>query len=76
MGVSVLNKGGLTNGMRPQLTVKAPSGSQIDLLKNGIILDTYTLGENETECSFIVDIGEYSVKIETKEKHLTIDVIG
>ena len=63
-------------GLRPQLIVKAPSGSQIDLLKNGIILNTYTLGTNETECSFIVDIGEYNVKIGTKEKYLTIDVIG
>ena len=78
MSISILNRGA-SGGLKPELTVTAPSGSTIDLLQNGIIVDTYTLGASETEHTFVVKVGTYTVrgtldKVQTKE--VVIDTVG
>lgn len=79
MSISILNRGA-SGGLKPELTVVAPSGSTIDLLQNSIIIDTYTLGASETEHTFIVKVGTYTVRGtlggETKDVETVIDVVG
>lgn len=76
MSISILNRGA-SGGMKPELTVTAPAGSTIDLLQNGIIVDTYTLVSAETEHTFIVKVGTYTVRgtlgVHTKSKEVLID---
>lgn len=79
MSISILNRGA-SGGLKPELTVTAPSGSTIDLLQNGIIVATYTLGASETEHTFIVKVGTYTVRgtlgADTKSVDVTIDTVG
>lgn len=79
MSISILNRGA-SGGMKPELTVIAPSGSTIDLLRNGIIIDTYTLGASETEHTFVVKVGTYTVRWmlgeKVQNKELMIDTVG
>lgn len=80
MSISVLNRGGTSGGLKPELTVAAPSGSTIDLLQNGIIVATYTLGANETEHTFVVKVGSYTVRAsgegKADEKSVVVDRVG
>ena len=77
MSISILNRGA-SGGLKPELTVTAPSGSTVDLLQNGIIIATYTLGVSETEHTFVVKVGTYTVrgtlgdKVQNKEAHIEI----
>lgn len=79
MSISILNRGA-SGGLKPELTVTAPAGSTIDLLQNGIITDTYTLGASETEHTFIVELGTYTVRgtlgTDAKSKDVLIDTVG
>jgi len=79
MSISILNRGA-SGGLKPELTVIAPSGSTIDLLQNGIIVDTYTFGASETEHTFVVKVGTYTVRgtLETYNKSIdvVIDAVG
>ena len=74
MSISILNRGA-SGGLKPELTVTAPSGSTIDLLRNGIIVATYTLGASETEHTFIVKVGTYMVRGMLGEKSNTAEVV-
>ena len=80
MSVLVLNRGGASGGLKPELTVKAPAGCKIDLLRDGLVLKTYTLSENETEHTFTVSLGAYVVRGsldgDTKEIDVSIDIVG
>lgn len=80
MSISILNRGGISGGLKPELTVTAPSGSTIDLMQNGIIVATYTLGASETEHTFMVKVGTYTVRgtLETQMKsvEVVIDAVG
>ncbi|MBO7294469.1 MAG: hypothetical protein J6U65_03540 [Bacteroidaceae bacterium] len=79
MSISILNRGA-SGGLKPELTVAAPSGSTIDILQNGIVVSTYTLGADETEHTFVVKVGTYTVrgtrgdKVQSKE--MVIDTVG
>jgi len=79
MSISILNRGA-SGGLKPELTVIAPSGSTIDLLQNGIVVSTYTLGADETEHTFVVKVGTYTVRgaLEDKvqSKEMVIDAVG
>lgn len=79
MSISILNRGA-SGGLKPELTVTASSGSTIDLLQNGIIVATYTLGADETEHTFIVKVGTYTVRgtlgTNTNEAEVVIDAVG
>ncbi len=79
MSISILNRGA-SGGLKPELTVTAPSGSTIDLIKNGIIVATYALGANETKHTFVVKIGTYTARgtlgASTKSVDVVIDTIG
>ena len=79
MSISILNRGA-SGGLKPELTVIAPAGSTIDLLQNGIILDTYTLGASETEHTFVVKVCTYTVRgtlgEQSKSVEVVIDVVG
>ncbi len=79
MSISILNRGA-SGGLKPELTVTAPSGSTIDLLQNGIIVETYTLGTNETRHTFVAKVGTYIVRrtldTNTAEIEVLIDVVG
>ena len=74
MSISILNRGA-SGGLKPELTVIAPAGSTIDLLQNGIILDTYTLGASETEHTFVVKVGEYEARGTLDEKSYSVNVV-
>lgn len=74
MSISILNRGA-SGGLKPELTVTAPSGSTIDLLKNGIIVATYTLSASETEHTFVVKVGTYTVRGTLKGYTRTISVV-
>ena len=80
MSISILNRGGASGGLKPELTVIAPSGSTIDILQNGSIVDTYTLGVDETKHTFSVNVGTCIVRgtrdDETVEAEVVIDVVG
>jgi hypothetical protein len=79
MSISILNRGA-SGGLKPELTVTAPFGSTIDLLQNGIIVDTYTLSADETEHTFMVKVGTYTVRgtlgAAVKETEVVIDTVG
>lgn len=78
MSISILNRGA-SGGLKPELTVIAPAGSTIDLLQNGVIVATYTLGSAETEHTFIVKVGTYTVRgtlVKVQSKEVVIDVVG
>ena len=49
-------------------------------MQNGIILDTYTLGEDETEHTFVVKVGTYTVQgilnTDGTSEEVVIDTIG
>ena len=79
MSISILNRGA-SGGLKPELTVIAPSGSTIDLLQNGTVVKTYTLGADETEHTFVVKIGTYTVRgilgSRAKEAEVLIDHVG
>lgn len=79
MSISILNRGA-SGGLKPELTVTAPSGSTIDLLQNSIIVDTYTLGASETEHTFVVNVGTYTVRGtlegQTKSETVSIDMVA
>lgn len=79
MSISILNRGA-SGGLKPELTVTAPSGSTIDILQNGIIVDAYTLSASETEHTFIVKVGAYTVRgtlgTQTKSVEVVIDPVG
>ena len=74
MSISILNRGA-SGGLKPELTVAAPSGSTIDLLQNGIIVDTYTLGASETEHTFVVKVGTYTVRGTLGEQNRSVEVV-
>lgn len=83
MSISILNRGisgGTSSGLKPELTVTAPVGSTIDILQNGIIVSTYTLGAEETEHTFVVRVGTYTVRgilgANTTIKEVVIDIVG
>ena len=78
MSISILNRGS-SGGLKPELTVTAPSGSIIDLLQNEIIVATYTLGLSETEHIFTVKLGTYTVRgtlDKVQNKEVVIDTVG
>lgn len=79
MSISILNRGA-SGGLKPELTVIAPSGSTIDILQNGIVVSTYTLGASETEHTFVVKVGTYTVRgtlgTDTAEVEAVIDTVG
>lgn len=79
MSISILNRGA-SGGLKPELIVIAPSGSTIDLLQNGIIVDTYTIGASETEHTFVVKVGTYTVRgtlgTKVQSKEVVIEVAG
>ena len=79
MSISILNRGA-SGGLKPELTVTAPSGSILDILQNSIIIDTYTLGVSETEHTFILEIGDYTVRgtlgTNTKSVDAVIDTVA
>ena len=79
MSISILNRGA-SGGLKPELTVTAPSGSTLYLLQNGIIVATYTLGVSETEHTFTVRVGTYTVRgmlgTHTKSFEVVIDTVG
>ena len=79
MSISILNRGA-SGGLKPELIVTAPAGSIIDLLQNGIIIDTYTLGASETEHTFVVKVGTYTVRgtlgTKVQNKEVAIEVAG
>lgn len=80
MSISILNRGGTSGGLKPELIVTAPSGSTIDLLQNWIIVATYTLGASETEHTFMVKVGAYTVRkilgANTESVDIVIDAVG
>lgn len=48
--------------LTPEIIVTAPEGSTLDLIQNGVVLQSYTLSGTETQHTFIVnDIGTYTV---------------
>lgn len=79
MSISIFNRGA-SGGLKPELTVTAPSGSTIDLLQNGIIVDTYTFGVSETEHTFVVKLGTYTVRgtlgMEVKSIEALVDAVA
>lgn len=79
MSISILNRGA-SGGLKPELTVIAPSGSTIDLLQNGSIVKTYTLGADEPEHTFVVKIGTYTVRgtlgTEVKSAEVLVDAVA
>lgn len=79
MSISILNRGA-SGGLKPELTVTAPSGSTIDIMKGSIIIDTYTLGASETEHTFVLKIGDYIVcgtlGTNTKSVEVVIDAVA
>jgi hypothetical protein len=75
MSISILNRGA-SGGLKPELTVLAPSGSTIDLLQNGIIVATYTLGADETEHTFVVKEGAYTARVGDRESEVVVDSVA
>lgn len=73
MSISILNRGA-SSGLKPELTVIAPSGSTIDLLQNGTVVKTYTLGADETEHTFVVKVGTYTARGTLGDKTNSVDV--
>lgn len=61
MSILILNRGGVGGGLVPELTVISEAGSTVDLLRGGVIVDTYTYGSAETSHTFIVKLGVYTV---------------
>lgn len=74
MSISIMNRGA-SGGLKPELVVTAPSGSTIDLMQNGIIVSTYTLGSSATEHTFSVKVGTYTVRGILDNDEKSIDVI-
>ena len=62
MSISILNRGGASGGLKPELTVISSAGDIIDIMQNGIIVYTYIIGANETQHTFVVKLGTYTVK--------------
>lgn len=75
MSCLVVNRGGAFIGLKPELTVAAPAGSTIDLLQNGIVVATYTLKASETEHTFAVKIGTYTVRGTLGSKTDSVDAV-
>ena len=79
MSISILNRGA-SGGLKPEIAVTSLVGSTIDILKNGIIIDTYALGANETEHIFPVRIGTYIVRgtlgDDVRIVTVNVDVVG
>ena len=79
MSISILNRGA-SGGLKPELTVIAPAGSTIDILRNGVIIATRILGASETACTFVVGIGVYTVRgtlgTKTESAEVIIDVVS
>lgn len=79
MSISILNRGA-SGGMKPELTVIAPAGSTIDIMRNGIIFDAYTLGADETEHTFMVKVGTYTVRAtlgtDSSSEEVGVDTVG
>lgn len=74
MSISILNRGA-SGGLKPELSVTAPAGSTIDLLQNGIIVNTWTLDEDKTEHTFVVRIGTYTARATLGGKSKSVAVV-
>lgn len=79
MILNPISKGG--NGLLPEIIVTAPSGTILDLIQNGVILQTYTLGSEEAKYTFVVkNIGTYTIRgtngNNIKNIDIVIDTIG
>lgn len=79
MSISILNRGGSGGGMKPELTVICPQGGSVDVVKNGVVVGTHVFTSGETEHTFIVGLGDYSVigtkGSSTKTVNVLIDVV-
>ncbi len=69
-----------SGGLMPEIIVTAKAGSTLDLLQNGVVLKTYTLGSTETQHTFIVkNVGEYTVKAtkgaNTTSRNVLVDIV-
>lgn len=60
MSLSVINRGA-TGGLRPELIVTAPEGSTLTLRTEGLEKAIYQLGETETQHTFPVTTGTWTV---------------
>lgn len=78
MIINPINYG--SGGLMPEIIVTATAGSTLDLLQNGVVLKTYTLGSTETQYTFVVkNVGEYIVKAtkgtNTTSKNVLVDIV-
>lgn len=79
MIINPISKGG--KGLLPEIIVTAPSGSTLDLMQGGVVLQTYTLSSTETQHTFIVkNTGTYTVRgtsgSDTASVEVVVDVVG
>ena len=79
MIINPISYGG--SGLLPEIIVTAAAGSTLDLLQNGVVLKTYTLGSTETQHTFVVkNVGEYTVKStlgdNTYSSNVLIETVG
>lgn len=73
MIINPISYGG--SGLLPEIIVTAAAGSTLDLLQNGVVLKTYTLGSTETQHTFVVkNVGEYTVKSTLGDNSTSVSV--
>ena len=78
MIINPINYG--SGGLMPEIIVTATAGSTLDLIQNGVVLKTYTLGSTETQHTFVVkNVGEYIVKAtkgaNTTSRNILVDIV-
>lgn len=78
MIINPISYGG--SGLLPEIIVTAAAGSTLDLLQNGVVLKTYTLGSTETQHTFVVkNVGEYIVKAtkgtDAASRNILVDIV-
>lgn len=73
MIINPISYGG--SGLLPEIIVTAAAGSTLDLIQNGVVLKTYTLGSTETQHTFVVrNVGKYTVKSTLDDKTTSVSV--
>lgn len=61
MSISIINRGA-SGGLKPELIITAPSSTTLDLIRNGEVVESYTMLAVELKHTFKVKKGVYTVR--------------